>query len=422
MKVSLICCPFKTSFGSYASALKSAIESKTGDKVQWVGTNCGCQDPVEVNRDFEAKECDYFELPLLVEFRSNTAWKRKARGAARSFQTARKAKKYAELSSGADVVHFQQILNAFGSKAVFSWLRQTTRKQPSKAVRVVTVHELDADQTESPETNLTYNRADAVIAHCEEMRQQLIKLGVLPKKVHVVLHGTDLPVLDPNQKREGLVFYGGHKLMSGKGIETLFKAMAIIQKQLGDLTPKLTIHGHFGPVTPEAGKKLAAENAVSHLIIWANQISDDQIMSLYQKSAVCVLPYTGSFAGQPASFAAATALPVVCTRKAGLPDHLVDTAIYVDENPDGKVDPNKTQQLADHILELLQSEAFSQQVGARLRARAEKLLGWDTIAEQTLRIYRGQSVNGDSVTDASRTGKHNTNAEKAKAAEVAAVS
>jgi glycosyltransferase involved in cell wall biosynthesis len=387
MKVSLICCPFKTSFGSYAHALKSALERKTGEKVQWVGTNCGCGDPVEVNRDFEAKECDYFEFPILVDFRSNSAWKRKLRGAARGVLVSRKAKKYAELSQGAEVVHFQQILNAYGSKGVFSWLGQ-----PSHAKRIVTVHELDADQIEFPETNLTYNRADAVIAHCEEMRQQLIKLGVLPEKVHVVLHGTDLLSLDPNQKREGLVFYGGHKLMSGKGIESLFQAMAIIQKQLGDSTPKLTIHGHYGPVTPEAGKKLAAENGIESLIIWANQISDDQIMSLYARSQVCVLPYTGSFAGQPASFAAASALPVVCTRKAGLPDHLGETAIYVDANPDGQVSDGKSRQLADRILELLQSQTLRERTGTLLRARAEQLLGWDTIADQTLEIYRCAAV------------------------------
>jgi glycosyltransferase involved in cell wall biosynthesis len=392
MKVSLICCPFKTSFGSYAHALKSALERHTGEKVQWVGTNCGCGDPVEVNRDFEAKECDYFEFPMLVDFRSNSAWKRKLRGAARGVLVSRKAKKYAELSQHAEVVHFQQILNAIGSKGVFSWL-----KQESQARRIVTVHELDADQTESPETNLTYNRADAVIAHCEEMRQQLIKLGVLPEKVHVVLHGTDLPRLDPNQKREGLVFYGGHKLMSGKGIESLFQAMAIIQKQLGASTPKLTIHGHYGPVTPEAGKKLAAENGIESLIIWANQISDDQIMDLYARSQVCVLPYTGSFAGQPASFAAASALPVVCTRKAGLPDHLGNTAVYVDSNPAvqiaaGQVSETKFHQLAELILELLQSQTLREQTGARLRTRAEQLLGWDTIASQTLEIYQGASA------------------------------
>ena len=391
MKVSLICCPFKTSFGSYAHALQSALERKTGEKVRWVGTNCGCGDPVEVNRDFEAKECDYFELPILVDFRSNSAWKRKLRGAARGVLVARKAKKYAELSQHAEVVHFQQILNAYGSKGVFSWLRQST-PQPSHAKRIVTVHELDGDQIESPETNLTYNRADAVIAHCEEMRQQLIQLGVQPEKVHVVLHGTDLPALVPDQKRKGLVFYGGHKLMSGKGIESLFKAMAIIQKQLGDSTPKLTIHGHYGPVTPEAGKKLAAENGIESLIIWANQISDDQIVSLYARSQVCLLPYTGSFAGQPASFAAASALPVVCTCKAGLTDHLGDTGIYIDAKPGDQYSESAARQIADRTLELLQSQTLREQTGVRLRARAEQLLGWDTIADQTLKIYQCEGV------------------------------
>ena len=101
-------------------------------------------------------------------------------------------------------------------------------------------------------------------------------------------------------------------------------------------------------------------------------------MGLYERSQVCVLPYTGSFAGQPASFAAAAGLPVVCTRKAGLTDHLNDTAIYIDENPDGKTDPAKSQQLADRILDLLKSETLRKQCGARLLARAEKIFSAGT--------------------------------------------
>jgi glycosyltransferase involved in cell wall biosynthesis len=376
MKCSIICCPFKTSFGSYAHALQAALERKTGDKVQWVGTNCGCGDPVEVTRDFETTECDYFEMPILIDFRSNSAWKRKLRGAARGMMVTRKAKKYAELSKGAEVVHFQQILNAYGSRGAFAWL-----KQPSAAIRVVTVHELDADQMEQPAVNLTYNLADAVIAHCEEMRQQLIKLNVHPEKVHVVLHGTDLPELTPNAKREGIVFYGGHKLMSSKGIESLFKAISIVQSKLGEATPKLTIHGHYGPETPEEAKRLAQENGIASRIVWLNQISEEQMMQLYRSSMLCVLPFTGSFAGQPASFAAANALPVICTRKAGLPDHLGEAAIYVDEN--------NTDQLATRMLELLEHEPLRREAGARLRAIAEQKLGWDTIARQTLAIYQG---------------------------------
>ena len=104
---------------------------------------------------------------------------------------------------------------------------------------------------------------------------------------------------------------------------------------------------------------------------------------------VCLLPYTGSFAGQPASFAAASALPVVCTRKAGLTDHLGDTGIYIDAKPGDQFAESAARQLADRILELLQSQPLREQTGVGLRARAERLLGWDTIADQTLEIYQG---------------------------------
>lgn len=375
MQMSMICCPFKTSFGFYASSLKAEIEKKTGTTMQWVASNCGCGDPIEVSRQFQATQCDYFNMPILVDFRSKKAWKRRVRGAARSVILYIRARKYAGLSKSAEVVHFQQILNAYGSKAVFHWLRQ-----PSQAIRIITVHELDGDQLEFPETNKTYNLANAIIVHCEEMKQQLIRLNVQENKVHVVLHGTDLPAVLPDSERSGIVFYGGHKLMSGKGIETLFKAMAIIKGRMGENTPVLKIHGHFGPVTPKEGAELARDNGIADKIVWLNQISEEDMVRLYQSSRVCVLPYTGSFAGLPAALAAACKLPVVCTRKAGLPDHLGDSGVWVDENNPG--------QLADRIIELLTNDALRQQVGAKLLKRAKESLGWDVIADKTLEIYK----------------------------------
>lgn len=375
MQMSMICCPFKTSFGFYASSLKAEIEKKTGTTMQWVASNCGCGDPIEVGRQFQAKQCDYFDMPILVDFRSKKAWKRRLRGAARSVILYIRARKYAGLSKSAEVVHFQQILNAYGSKAVFHWLRQ-----PSHAIRIITVHELDGDQLEFPESNKTYNLADGIIVHCEDMKQQLIRLNVQENKVHVVLHGTDLPAVLPDSERSGIVFYGGHKLMSGKGIETLFKAMAIVQSRMGENTPALKIHGHFGPVTPKEGAELARVNGIADKVVWLNQISEEDMVRLYQSSRVCVLPYTGSFAGLPAALAAACKLPVVCTRKAGLPDHLGDSGVWVDEsNPE---------QLAERIIELLTNDALRQQVGAKLLKRAKESLGWDVIADKTLEIYK----------------------------------
>jgi glycosyltransferase involved in cell wall biosynthesis len=386
MRVTFICCPFKTSFGSYASSLKSAIENKTGDAVQWVGSNCGCGDPIERNRQFQIPkaQCNYFEMPIFADNVSKKAWKRPLKSMARSVLLPIRGKRYASMSADAEVAHFQQILNAYGSQVVFSWLRQ-----PSGASRIVTVHELDADQLKSPKSNETYNLADAIIVHCEEMRQHLIRLGVRQEKIHVVLHGVNLPAPaafapaaaeEAEHLREGIIFYGGHKLMSGKGIETLFKAMSIIGRQMPATAPLLKIHGHYGTDTPPEGLQLAAQYQVADKVVWLNQIPDEETVRLYQHSLLCALPYTGSFAGYAASLAAACRLPVVCTRKAGLPDHLGETAVWIDEN--------SPEQLAERMMELLNNEPCRRRLGEQLFKQADACMRWEVIAEQTLKIYQ----------------------------------
>jgi glycosyltransferase involved in cell wall biosynthesis len=377
MRMTMICCPFKTSYGSYASCLKTELEKKTGGAMQWVASNCGCGDPIETSRQFQTQQCDYFENPPIIgDFRSKQAWKRKVRSVARNAVLYMRARKYASLSKNAEIVHFQQILNAYGSKAVFHWLRQ-----PSNAVRVITVHELDAEQLESPESNRTYNLADAIIVHCEDLKKHMVALKVPQEKIHVVLHGVSIPepAQDKDAVRQGIIFYGGHKLMTGKGIQNLFQAMKMLKEQMGAAAPTLRIHGHYGTTVPEAAQKLAEQMGIADKVIWLNQITVDEIVHHYQRALVCVLPFTGSFAGLPGSLAAACQLPIVCTRKAGLPDHLGDTPVWIDEeNP---------QQLAARLTELLASETLRREVAGRQLKRAEEFLRWDVIADRTLQVY-----------------------------------
>lgn len=377
MRISIIGCPFQTSYGAYIESLKTALERSPGNNtVQWVGSNCGCGDPIESGRVFQTRQCDYFEMPhILGDYPSHHAWKRKLRMRLREASYYLRARRYSELSSDADVAHFQQILNAFGSSAVFSWL-----KQPSRGAKVVTIHEFDVHQQEFPKQNSAYNRADALIVHCAEMRSKLLKMGIPAENTHVVLQGTSLPTLNRQSLREGIVFYGGHKLMTGKGIQPLFKAMAILKQRLGASTPMLTIHGHYGTETPEEGKKLAQETGIADRVIWLNQIPMEQIPSLYQKSVFLVLPYSGSFAGMPAAVAAANELPVVCTKKAGIPDHLGEWGLWVQEE--------NAEELAQRMLEVLGNAELRQKVSAGLRTRAEQVLSWDVIAGKTLDVYR----------------------------------
>ncbi len=102
---------------------------------------------------------------------------------------------------------------------------------------MVTIHELDRHQLEKPEQNKIYNLADAIIVGQGAMKEQIIGLGVDPKKIEIVLHGTDLPINDETQPREGVLFYGGHHPLKGKGACTLLKAMVVPERTPGDPRP-----------------------------------------------------------------------------------------------------------------------------------------------------------------------------------------
>ena len=67
-------------------------------------------------------------------------------------------------------------------------------------------------------------------------------------------------------------------------------------------------------------------------------------------------------------------------RKAGLPDHLGDSGIWIDEND--------ADQLAARVLELLDNKSAWQEAAANVRRRAEEFLSWDVIAEDTLQVYQ----------------------------------
>src|SRR2546430_7034314 len=75
--------------------------------MNWVASNCGCGDPIEVNRCFQARQCNYFEMPIINDYRSRTHWKRRVRGAARggvSYFRARSEEHTSELQSQSNIV------------------------------------------------------------------------------------------------------------------------------------------------------------------------------------------------------------------------------------------------------------------------------------------------------------------------------
>lgn len=378
MKVSIIGCPFRTTYGQYIESLRSAMERHQA-QVQWIASNCGCQDPKELARDFQSTDIDYFELPnevgpwSVLVYSPETArraLKEPLRAASLSYRTSR----YANLSEGADVVHVQQTLNAFGANSAFRILRRI-----AAPARVITLHELDPEQTARPELNAIYNLADAIVVHDSLMKKKIVAFGVSADLVHVVRCGTEIDPFDEPAVRDGLVFYGGHQLNKGKGLRVLLDAYLRLKQDLPTAPPRLRIHGHFGPVPADA-RDMVRDFGLVDDVEWLGDLSNDEIKSLYRRSQVCVLPYTGSFAGLPVGLAAANRLPVISTRYAGIPDHIGDLGIYVDG-----ADPAE---LAARLSAVLGDAAMRAECGLRLRAHAERHLGWDTVAGDTLDVYR----------------------------------
>ena len=374
LKIKIISCWFATSYGEYTDGLRHALERRLGSEVGVIASNCGCGHPEEVKRRFHDQRCEYFEFPHVRYFKSDNPLKYWLRTQARQLIYLQRAKRYLGFNGDADVVHFQQTLNAYGSVAVFNWLRL-----PAVAARVVTVHELDPHQTDHPQSNLAYNRADRIIVHAANMKEQLIGLGVDGGRIDVVEHGVEVRPM-PDGPRQTIIFYGAHRLHVGKGVDSLFKAMAMVKTRLGEKTPSLVVHGHYGNRTPEYGLQLAAQNGIEDLVQWRNQIDAQATAEAYGKALICVLPYTGSFAGLAAANALANGAAVIATRRAGLPDHLGDAAVWIPENDPGS--------LADAILRLLSDEASRLEIVQKGRERAESHLSWDRVAAKTILSYQ----------------------------------
>ena len=383
MKITLIGCPFRTSYGGYICSLRSALERAAGTPVKWVASNCGCGDPIEVARLFQTQDCDYFEMRTkigrwdIVRYSTNrNPVQRCLKYGIRYANNYLRAARCASLASQSDVIHFHQTLNAYGADAAFHFLRRHT-----PAARVITLHELDPEQTDFPVRNLAYNSADGVIVHDSFIKEKLVSTGVAADLVHVVCCGTDLAEGE-NIARDGIVFYGGHHLVKNKGLGVLLQAYRCLKDRL-PAVPRLRIHGHYGATAPPEAIEMAKQAGVADDVEWLNDLpegnSSTEMARLYRRSQVCVLPYTGSFAGLAAGVAAANRLPIVATRMAGVPDHIGDLGIWVSGN-----DP---MELAHRIEQILSDEAMRQDYGTRLRAFAEEHLGWDTVARQTLSIY-----------------------------------
>jgi glycosyltransferase involved in cell wall biosynthesis len=275
-----------------------------------------------------------------------------------------------EAAAHADVVHFQWL----DVQWLDPWLL------PRRPL-VLTAHDLlprEPKPGQARAQRRLYDAVDAVVAHSEYGRSQLVeRVGLDPAKVHVIHHGAfdyltrlqgELPT--PDTQRPVVLFFG--LLRPYKGVENLLRAWH------GISDAELWIVGR--PRMPFEPLQAAAPPGVRFV---PRFVSDAEAAALFRRADVIVLPYTRTERFDQ-SGVLATALAF------GKPSVLTDIGGFGEIAATGAgelVPPDDPAALSEALRTLLADPPARERLAAAARAAAAGPYSWAAAARATAALY-----------------------------------
>ena len=279
---------------------------------------------------------------------------------------------YYRKSRGAEIIHYDQVLEAFGCIPclVLAMLAGFRRKR-----LFVTVHEIDPFQQAHRWVNRMYKRCEKVIVFSENMKQALEALGVDNRTIVVTRYGSKIPALS-NGPRSQYIYFGGHNILNGKGYLALLQALGILKSR--GLSIQLVVYVGHGCNGQEEAQAEASRLGVSDLMQWNEFFTNAELATAYQRCKACIIPFTGGSARHPLTTAMANATPVIATRNVDIPEYLGPSGIYIDGSPES---------IADCILQVEAGHFDLTRIGNDLRKRATEELDVRHAAEGMREIF-----------------------------------
>ncbi|MCS7144102.1 MAG: glycosyltransferase family 4 protein [Archaeoglobaceae archaeon] len=217
-------------------------------------------------------------------------------------------------------------------------------------------------------------KVDMIIATTKSYAETSPILSKFMDKVKIVPNAVDPSEFRPGVdagEREPLVLYVG-RLVAYKGVSTLIKAMAEIQKEID---AKLVVVGDGED--RKAFERLAEKLSVK--AVFTGRVPRKEVVEWMQKARVLVLPsYSRLEAfGIVLLEAMACSTPVIGANTPGV----FEVALQ------GGFTFNSLQELVEKIKEVLQDDLLATKLGKNGRKAVEEKFNWDFVVERIEKIY-----------------------------------
>jgi starch synthase len=249
--------------------------------------------------------------------------------------------------------------------------------------------------------------ADAIIAVSHGTKADILRAypEVDAAKVHVIYNGIDLHEYQKTTATDALVKYGVDvsapyvlfvgRITRQKGVVHLVEAVKYLPKGM-----QLVLCAG-APDTPEIAAEMRAgveaAQAAGGNIVWIEKmVTKPEAIELYSNCRVFCCPSVYEPFGIINLEAMACGAPVVASATGGILEVVVDgvTGYLVPFEPDSvtgfPVDADRfARDLAARITELMGDAELCASMGDAGRKRVEQIFAWESVAAQTVKLYRG---------------------------------
>jgi glycosyltransferase involved in cell wall biosynthesis len=219
---------------------------------------------------------------------------------------------------------------------------------------------------------------DCVLTSSEVSAHQIVRdFGVEPGRVRNVRNGLDTDLFSPDtsvEKDPHGILCVGRSTDPNKGIATLIKALAYLPDSV-----TLTLVDDDSP--DNQVRRWASEANVLDRLHLTGRVASNELVDLYRRAAVVVVPSRYEGFGLPAVEAMACGTPVVAARSGALPEvlDLTGGGMLAERDNPGSI--------ARAVQTLLENTETRMLMAKRGRERVVETLSWPRVAAATADVY-----------------------------------